>query len=111
MGESRNTWIERGKRPASMPIAQVEENILGAFQGEGGDDHVAAALEGVRDGRVHFLDGRLHLFMEAVAVGGFHNHHVRLGRRAGLRSNGRPALPRSPENSTARRSPRSLSSR
>ena len=57
-------------------FVQIKENILGALQGEGGNDDIAAALEGIRDGCVHFLDGRLHLFMQAVAVGCLHYHHV-----------------------------------
>ena len=92
MGESRNTWIDRGKRLDSIRLAQIKEDILGALKGEGRNDHIAAALEGVRDRRVHFFDGRLHLFVKTIAVGGLHDHYIGLGRRRRITQQGPPGV-------------------
>ena len=49
IGESRNTCIERGRRPFSTPSRRVVEQLLRAFEREGRDDDVAAAPESVVD--------------------------------------------------------------
>ena len=60
-----------------LDLAQKIEHLLGAAHGEGGNDHVAAAVERPLQ---HFGEGagvvEAHLFVEAVAVGGFDDEHI-----------------------------------
>ena len=73
----------RGSRPLSTRLAQVVENLLGALQREGRDDHVAAALESVSSmAHVEFLDGGCDRLVQAVPVGGLHDHGINPGWRS-----------------------------
>ena len=111
IGESRNTCIERGSRPASTPSRRKKSSSCARSSAKVGMIDVAAALERVADRRVEFLDRRRERLVQPVAVGRFHHdRRRRWGGVAGSRSSGRPALPRSPENSTRRRCPPSCSS-
>ncbi len=58
--------------------AQVVDQVLGAAHGEGGHQDVATVPVGLMEDRLQFVDGRLVVAMVAVAVGRFHQHHVRL---------------------------------
>ena len=66
--------------PGFHGLVQEIENFLGALEGEGGDDHIAATVEGVLDGAVQFLDGGLQFLVQAIAVGCLHHHHIGMGR-------------------------------
>ncbi len=67
--------------PPGLAVMQVVEQFLGPFQGEGRDDDVAATPHGGVDGVVELLDGGLQLFVPAIAVSAFHDHHVDGWRR------------------------------
>lgn len=64
--------------PARLDVAQEIEHLLRAPDGEGGDDDVAAPVEGALDdlGEAFGIVGRG--IVEPVAVGGFHDDVIRL---------------------------------
>lgn len=60
-------------------LDQAVQDFLGAFHGEGGDDHLFAPAMAVGDCFGQFIQGVGLPFMVAVAVGGFHKQPVRRG--------------------------------
>ena len=67
---------EIGQDTLRLAGMQVEQEFLRALQGKGGYHDIAATLQCVVNGVIQFLDRGFELFVLAVAVGGFHHHHV-----------------------------------
>ena len=76
---------------ALAPLTQDVEQLLGAFEREGRNDDVAAALECRGDGLIKLLDRWRERLVQTIAVGRLHDDGVdlrRIGRRAQQRSAG-----------------------
>ncbi len=65
-----------GDFAAVAQMDEVVDDFLGAAEGEGGDEDLAAAGEGAHDAFAEFLAGVEGVVVEAVAVGGFGDDDV-----------------------------------
>ncbi len=61
---------------------QKIEKLLGALQGEGRYDDIAAAPKAIGDRVIKLVDRRLQLPVQPIAIGRFHDHDVH-SRRCG----------------------------
>ena len=61
----------------SLDLPQEVEDLLRASYGKGGDDHLAAPVEGGLQGVGQIRDIVRPLAVQAVTVGGFHHHIIR----------------------------------
>jgi hypothetical protein len=86
--------------PLADALAQEIEQLLCSFDRKGWNNDVSPAFEGLFYRTEEFRDRRAQWFVQPVAIRGFHYDIFGVGGVAGLRSSRRPALPKSPENST-----------
>ena len=68
------------------------ENLLGAPDREGRNDHVATAVAGFGDDRDHLVEGRGLVAVGPVAIGGFHHQDVGVRNRRRIMQDGAPGL-------------------
>ena len=71
-----------------LDLADEVQNFLRASHRKGRDDHIAAPGDGLVDDVRQILRIALGGLMVAVAVGGFHDHIIRLRQRLGIADNG-----------------------
>ena len=67
-----------------IELMQAVEDFLRALHSEGGNDDLAAVAVAVADGIGEFVQTGRGILMIAIAVGGFHEDVVGLGRRLGI---------------------------
>ena len=60
----------------SLDLPQEVEDLLRASYGKGGDDHLAATVEGGLQGVGQIRDIVRPLAVQTVTVGGFHHHII-----------------------------------
>ena len=74
----------RGQLALALEDVQAVEDLLRAFHGKGGDDDLFALAVAVGDGVGQLLVADVLVFVVAVAVGGFHEDVIGLGRAFGI---------------------------
>ena len=81
-------------------LVQVVDQLLRAPNGKGRDDHLAAAVQGLRDHLAQLIIGHLRVAVRLVAVGAFHEHVIGMRRQHGVaqqRQIAPPNIPRKPQ--------------